>query len=107
MVEHIRELARALIDGLAPDMGIVRLYAYGSRVRGNAEPGSDLDLLVVLRKVTPRAKRQILDRAWELSLEEGYVISVVIVSQEAFEQGPLSASAFARNVRREGIEIAA
>ena len=40
-------------------------------------------------------------------MEEGYVISVVVVSQEAFEQGPLSLSAFAQNVRREGIEIAA
>jgi len=32
---------------------------------------------------------------------------VMIVSQEAFEQGPLSFSEFARNIRREGIEIAA
>jgi predicted nucleotidyltransferase len=107
MVEHIREVVRALLDGLAPDSGIVRVYAYGSRIRGNAEPGSDLDLLVEVRQVTPTTKRQILDRAWELSLEEGYVISVVIVSQEAFEHGPLSDSAFARNVRHEGIEIAA
>jgi hypothetical protein len=57
--------------------------------------------------VTATARRRILDRAWELSLEEGYMISVVIVSQEAFEQGPLSVSQFARNVRKEGIEIAA
>ena len=28
------------------------------------------------------------------------------VSQEAFEQGPLSVSQFVRNVRRDGIEIA-
>ena len=107
MVEHICEVARKLVTGLAPDIGIIRLYAYGSRVRGDADPGSDLDLLVELREVTPTAKRQIRDRAWELSLEEGYVISVVVVSQEAFEQGPLSLSAFAQNVRREGIEIAA
>jgi predicted nucleotidyltransferase len=107
MNEYINEVARKLLEGLAPDMGIVRLYAYGSRVRGDADPVSDLDLLVEMRQVTPAAKRQILDRAWELSLEEGYVISVVVVSEEAFEHGPLSASAFARNVRREGIEIAA
>jgi len=42
-----------------------------------------------------------------LSLEEGYVISAAIVSQEAFEAGPLSVSQYARNVRREGIEVAA
>jgi len=105
--EYIDRVARELIDGLAPDVEVVRVYVYGSRVRGDADVGSDLDLLVELHEVTRTAKRQILDRAWELSLQEGYVVSVVIVSQEAFERGPLSRSGFARNVRREGIEIAA
>jgi uncharacterized protein len=107
MTENISQVARKLMDGLAPGIEVVRVYAYGSRVRGNAEPGSDLDLLIELREVTCAAKQQILDRAWELSLEAGYVISVVIVSQEAFERGPLSLSEFARNIRREGVEIAA
>ena len=106
-VEHIQQVARRLIEGLVPDIDVVRVYAYGSQVRGEAGPGSDLDLLVELRQVTRSAKRRILDRAWELSLEEGYVISVVIVTQEAFENGPLSVSEYAQNVRREGIEIAA
>jgi predicted nucleotidyltransferase len=105
--EYIDRVARKLIDGLDPDIEVIRVYAYGSRVRGDADAGSDLDLLVELREVTRAAKRQILDRAWELSLEEGYVVSVVVVSQEAFEHGPLSHSGFASNVRREGIEIAA
>jgi predicted nucleotidyltransferase len=108
-VEHIREVGRRLMAGLIaePDIDVVRVYAYGSRVRGDADLGSDLDLLVELRQVTRNARRRILDRAWELSLEEGYVISVVLVTQEAFENGPLSASEYAQNVRREGIEIAA
>ena len=106
MVEHIQELGRRLVETL-PSGQVVRLYAYGSRVRGNASPESDLDLLVELREVTPTVKRQILDRAWELSLEEGYVISVAIVSEDAFERGPLSLTAFARNIRRQGMEIAA
>jgi hypothetical protein len=93
------------MDGLASDTGMVRIYAYDSRIRGQCDPGSDL--LVELRHVTATARRRILDRAWELSLEEGYVISVAIVSQEAFETGPLSVSLYAENVRREGIEIAA
>jgi len=104
---HVREVVRKLMDGLALDTDIVRVYAYGSRVRGDCEPGSDLDLLIELRHVTATDRRRILDRAWELSLEEGYVISVAVVSQEAFETGPLSVSLYAENIRREGIEIAA
>ncbi|MBN2315352.1 MAG: nucleotidyltransferase domain-containing protein [Sedimentisphaerales bacterium] len=107
MDTHIREVVKKLMDGLASETDRIRVYAYGSRVRGDGDPVSDLDLLVELRQVTMTARRRILDRAWELSLEEGYVISVVVVSQEAFEQGPLSVSQFARNIRREGVEIAA
>lgn len=107
MDTHIHEVVGKLMDGLASETGMVRVYAYGSRVRGDSDPGSDLDLLVELRDVTTTARRRIMDRAWELSLEEGYVISVAVVSQEAFETGPLSVSQYAENVRREGIEIAA
>jgi predicted nucleotidyltransferase len=107
MTEHINQVARKLIDGLGAGVEVVRVYAYGSRVRGDASIGSDLDLLIELREVTRTATNRILDLAWELSLEEGYVISVVVVSEEAFERGPLSLSEFARNVRREGVEIAA
>lgn len=107
MIDHISQIVRKLLDRLGPDVEVIRVYAYGSRVRGDADLGSDLDLLVELREVTRAARREVFDRAWELSLEEGYVISVVIVSEEAFERGPLSLSGFAENVRREGVEIAA
>jgi predicted nucleotidyltransferase len=107
MDKYIREVVRKLMDGLALDTDIMRVYAYGSRVRCDFDPASDLDLLIELREVTTTARRQVLDRAWELSLEEGYVISVAIVSQEAFETGPLSVSLYAQNVRNQGIEIAA
>lgn len=107
MDPHIYDIGRELLTGLGPATAVVRVYAYGSRIRGDHDAGSDLDLLVELEHVTARAKREIRDRAWQLSLEEGYVISVAIVSREAFENGPLSASEYARHVRREGIEIAA
>jgi predicted nucleotidyltransferase len=104
---QVHEVVGKLIGSLDPDTGVVRIYAYGSRVRGDWDPGSDLDLLVEVREVTPAVKRRILDRAWELSLEEGYVISVAIVSQGSLESGPLSVSEYAQNVREEGIAITA
>ena len=107
VIDQIREIGKNLISGLAPRTGVVRVYAYGSRVMGTEEIGSDLDLLVELRHVTPTIKQHIQDRAWELSLTAGFVISVLIVNEEAFERGPLSVSDLAENIRRHGVEISA
>jgi hypothetical protein len=52
-------------------------------------------------------KRQIQDKAWELSLDAGFVVSVVIVSEAAFERGVISISELAENIRRHGVEITA
>lgn len=61
-VEHIQQVVKRLIEGLVSGIDVVRVYAYGSQIRGEAGPGSDLDLLVELRQVTRGAKRRILDR---------------------------------------------
>ena len=105
--KQIPEIVKKLKEELHPSSGLVRIYAYGSRVRGDEEVGSDLDLLVELKQATPEIKRQIQDRAWELSLVSGFVISVLIVSEEVFERGPLSVSGFAENIRRHGVEVLA
>jgi predicted nucleotidyltransferase len=72
---------------------LVRLSLYGSQALGDSTPGSDIDVLVVLREpVSPCAEivRTVNDVA-EISLNHGAVIAWVFVSQEAYEheQSPL------------------
>ena len=43
----LAELVRRLVDAHQP----ARLYLFGSRGRGDAEPGSDYDLLMVLNNL--------------------------------------------------------
>jgi predicted nucleotidyltransferase len=81
---------------------LVRLVLFGSRARGDAEPDSDIDVMVVLRgDVSPGEE---IERAGGvtagLSLENDVVISSVYVSEDSFEgeQSPLLI-----NVRREGV----
>ena len=106
-IEEIKRIAEELIAKLRPEVKVVRIYAYGSQVRGEAVPGSDLDFLIEVPEKTASLKRRIQDAAWELSLEKEIVISVIVVSESEFHQGPLSVSSLARNIEREGIEIAA
>jgi len=83
---------------------MVRLVLYGSRARGDAEEGSDIDVLVVLRgEVRPGEE---ISRtgpiAASLSLANGVVISCAFISDRRFQQ---ERSPFVLNVRREGVAV--
>lgn len=83
---------------------MVRMVLFGSQVRGDAEPGSDIDVLVVLKgAVSPceEIARTIKDVA-ELSLEYNEVVSCVFVSDEQFER---ERSPLLLNVRQEGVAV--
>jgi predicted nucleotidyltransferase len=83
---------------------LVQMLLFGSQARGDAEPESDIDVLVVLQgPVDPGAE---IARTGEvtalLALKHNVVISRVFISAEQFseEQSPLLL-----NVRREGIYV--
>jgi hypothetical protein len=53
--------------------------------------------------VGPAVQDGIRERAWEVAFEHGMVIPTVILSEESFERGPMSASTLVANILREGI----
>jgi predicted nucleotidyltransferase len=79
------------------------VWAFGSRARGTPHPDSDLDLCVVVPQVTPEVRDAIHSAAWEIGFEHGCVLAPVIVSEENFERGPMSASTLVANIRRDGV----
>ena len=83
---------------------LVRLMLFGSQARGDAEPGSDIDVLVVLEGLVRPGEeiRRSLNDVAELSLENNLVFSCVFVSRDRFEN---ELSPLLINVRREGIPV--
>ena len=98
----LRNLRRELLRCLGDELDSVILY--GSQVRGQAGPDSDLDVLVVVRDDSDYAEliRRTSVAVATLSLENDVVISRVFVSRQRFdrEQTP-----FLLNVRREGVAV--
>jgi len=83
---------------------LVKMILFGSQARGDAEPGSDIDVLVVLKgEVDPCEEiDRTSDVRLELCLGHEVVAGCIFMDEDYFttRQGPLL-----RNVRREGIAV--
>ncbi len=80
-----------------------RIWAFGSRARGDAGPDSDLDLFIVLERVNKETDSIIREIAWEIGFEYELVITTIVVKRDDFEHGPISASTLAANILRDGV----
>ena len=80
-----------------------RVWAFGSRARGEATWESDFDMLIVLSEVDQKIDRWIRDIAWEVGFENYRVITTVLLDKVQFEHGPMSESTIVENILREGI----
>lgn len=82
---------------LFPD-AISRIVLYGSYARGDSNPESDVDVLVVLRKDKQPANayiggpgdtrwRQLVDAAVDSMVNKGPFVSVLVVGEDVFQSG--------------------
>jgi predicted nucleotidyltransferase len=109
VIENLPEDLSVLLDRLV--LELKELYGeryrgmvlYGSYARGEADEGSDVDVLLLEGEVNQT--RELLraeEVEWPLSLEAGYTISLLPVSVDAYQS---SEQPFLRNARGEGIAL--
>ena len=100
---HILPELRRALEALYCDR-LVHLVLYGSQARGDAEEGSDIDVLVVLTgEVSSMVEiERTGDIITELSLKYDELICCVFMDEHRFinRSGPLL-----RNIRKEGIPV--
>lgn len=80
-----------------------KIWAFGSRARGDATWESDLDTCIVLNRLDEDVDRQIRDIAWEVGFENDRVITTVVFDSDQFEKGPMSESTLVGNILQEGV----
>lgn len=85
-----------------------KLYAltiYGSKVRGDDNDDSDIDLLVVVDGLTWKIESKIMDIAYDIELEYDVLLSTHIIDKSLFQNKLWEHTVFAKNIKREGISI--
>lgn len=83
------------------------IIVYGSYARGDYHDSSDVDVMILTKLSEEEIKKidtQIYDLAYDIELEKGIHISVVIKNEEHFKYWE-DTLPFYRNVRKEGVAI--
>ncbi|MCX7048733.1 MAG: nucleotidyltransferase domain-containing protein [Candidatus Sumerlaeota bacterium] len=101
--ERDREILKEFTARLREKCPDARVWAFGSRARGDNEGDSDFDICVVLDYYDEQRHRLVSDIAWEIGFDNEVVIGTIHYSREQFECGPISSSPLVRNILREGI----
>jgi predicted nucleotidyltransferase len=80
-----------------------RVWAFGSRARGEGGWDSDFDICVVLEQLDAAADQALSAIAWEVGFAHDRVITIVPFSRDQFERGPFSESTLVETIHREGV----
>ena len=78
---------------------------FGSRARGDADPDSDMDLLVIVDNLTEKDEDYISECAWEAGFENDIVLVPVVFSRNDWENGPERYSLLAEAIKSEGVYL--
>ena len=105
-MDHIeRNILDIFITLVRKRMKIDHVVLFGSRARGDAEPDSDMDVLVVVDDLTEDMEDYISECAWEAGFERGIVLVPVVFSRNEWEKGPERYSLLAEAIKSEGVYL--
>ena len=104
---EIPDIVRALKRRLASRYGprLVKLCLFGSRARGDHLQDSDIDVAVVIRGLDRRGKMAVLSAVAELEFERSTAISVLVLSEEVFNELLRYERRIALDIEGDGIRV--
>ena len=87
-----------------PD-AIRHVMLFGSKIRGNSDPESDIDLLIVVDDYSWSMEKEITHLATQTDHDFGVLLSDHVISISRFRQMAARREPFYKNLEREGIDL--
>jgi predicted nucleotidyltransferase len=86
---------------------IRKVVAFGSRVRGQGEEDSDLDLLILVDRRTPELEGKIEDIAYQVMWDHDFkpIISIKVFTEVGYRNFLREGFSFYKNIEREGVSL--
>jgi Nucleotidyltransferase domain. len=84
---------------------LIKMVLYGSRARGDYSDGSDTDIAIIIRGLSPEMKRMMFDKIADIELEHLRYLSTLILSEDDFELLKKRERRIAGDIEREGIPL--
>lgn len=101
-----RQILEKFKSSLLKRLSVHKVVLFGSRARGDADPYSDMDVVVVLDNVSDdQDHNYVSDCAWEAGFEHGIVVVPIIYSRNEWEESPERYSLLAMAIDKEGVTI--
>lgn len=105
LLPNEKKALNALKKELNQRYELLDLRIYGSKAKGVDTPESDLDVMVVLKNLTPLIESEIDDLIFDINLENDCLITAIFFDLKELENGPLSESPIYKKIKLEGIAI--
>ncbi len=100
-LENYQQILAQRFPGL-----VEQIIIFGSKARETATVDSDLDVLVVIREGNWRLKDLVTAPGYELALGTDVVPSIMVYTQEEWEQYRRDEAPFWQTVNRDGVVVA-
>jgi predicted nucleotidyltransferase len=110
-LRHLSDRERAALEEFLTKLReqhgskVILVSLFGSKVRGDFDEESDMDMLLVVENRNSQLWEDIVEIETDLMLKYDVVISSLIMSRENYEWHLRHRAPLYRNIEREGIEL--
>lgn len=84
---------------------LLQIKIFGSVAREKETPASDIDVFLLFNKISFAEKHEISQIAFDIDLKYDVFLSPVIFTLKQYNNRLFKASAFSRNLEKEGIAV--